>query len=156
MKAYIEKLIAGQDLKDAEMEQAFDRIMSGSAHDTQIGAFLVVLRAKGETPSEIASAVRSMWDKAVKVNVNFDVVDTCGTGGTMHSPSISPRPRHSSWRVLDTKWPNTGTAPSARHPAAPTASRPSAFPSTSVLRKQGKPCGRKTSPSSLPQAITPA
>jgi anthranilate phosphoribosyltransferase len=81
MKAYIEKLIAGQDLKDAEMEQAFDRIMSGSAHDTQIGAFLVALRAKGETPSEIASAVRSMWDKAVKVNVNFDVVDTCGTGG---------------------------------------------------------------------------
>jgi anthranilate phosphoribosyltransferase len=81
MKDFIEKLLSRQDLSDQEMETAFDAIMSGRANDIQIGAFLVALRAKGEKPSEIASAARIMRDKALKVPVDFDVVDTCGTGG---------------------------------------------------------------------------
>lgn len=81
MKDFIEKLIAGKDLSDDEMGKAFDMIMSGQANDIQIGGFLVALRAKGEKPSEIASAARIMRDKALKVAVDFDVVDTCGTGG---------------------------------------------------------------------------
>jgi len=81
MKYFIEKLISRQDLSDDEMGSAFDKIMSGGANDTLIGAFLVALRAKGEKPSEIASAARIMREKALKVDVDFDVVDTCGTGG---------------------------------------------------------------------------
>ena len=56
MKNFIEALISRQDLSDAEMETAFDAIMSGRANDVQIASFLVALRAKGEKPSEIASA----------------------------------------------------------------------------------------------------
>lgn len=81
MKGFIEKLISHEDLSDREMETAFDAIMSGRAGDIQIGAFLVALRSKGETPPEIASAARIMRDKAVRVDVDFDVMDTCGTGG---------------------------------------------------------------------------
>jgi anthranilate phosphoribosyltransferase len=81
MKDFVEKLINREDLEDSEMEKAFDMIMSGQVNDTLIGAFLVALRAKGEKPSEIASAARIMRDKALRVNVDFDVVDTCGTGG---------------------------------------------------------------------------
>jgi anthranilate phosphoribosyltransferase len=81
MKGYIEKLIAGQDLSATEMEQAFEKIMSGQVPDVQIGAFLVALRAKGETPDEIAAAARIMRAKALHVEVGCDVVDTCGTGG---------------------------------------------------------------------------
>ncbi|MCK9265069.1 MAG: anthranilate phosphoribosyltransferase [Deltaproteobacteria bacterium] len=81
MKEFIEKLIAGQDLSDQEMGTAFEAIMSGQANDIQVGAFLVALRAKGERPSEIASAARIMRGKALRVPVDFDVVDTCGTGG---------------------------------------------------------------------------
>jgi anthranilate phosphoribosyltransferase len=81
MKDFIEKLLNREDLSDAEMEKAFDMIMSGQVNDTLIGAFLIALRAKGEKPSEIASAARIMRDKALRVNVDFDVVDTCGTGG---------------------------------------------------------------------------
>ncbi|HNY64297.1 MAG TPA: anthranilate phosphoribosyltransferase [Deltaproteobacteria bacterium] len=81
MRDFIEKLLTGADLTDAEMEKAFDMIMSGMASDIHISAFLVALRAKGETPSEIASAARIMREKALKVSVDFDVVDTCGTGG---------------------------------------------------------------------------
>ncbi|MBN2298678.1 MAG: anthranilate phosphoribosyltransferase [Deltaproteobacteria bacterium] len=81
MKDFIEKLILGKDLTDDEMEKAFDAIMSGQVNDMQIGAFLIALRAKGERPSEIASAARIMREKSVKVSVEFDVLDTCGTGG---------------------------------------------------------------------------
>ncbi len=81
MKDFIEKLISRRDLSEGEMETAFEAIMSGRAGDVQIGAFLVALRAKGETPLEIAAAARIMREKAVRVPVDFDVVDTCGTGG---------------------------------------------------------------------------
>ncbi len=81
MKEFIEKLIITEDLQDDEMEEAFDAIMSGQVNDTQIGAFLIALRAKGEKPSEIASAARIMRDKAVRLDVDFEVMDTCGTGG---------------------------------------------------------------------------
>lgn len=85
MKTYIEKLIGGRDLSETEMESAFDSIMSGQAPDIQIAAFLVALRAKGESPSEIAGAARIMRRKAVRVEVDGDVVDTCGTGGDNQS-----------------------------------------------------------------------
>jgi anthranilate phosphoribosyltransferase len=81
MKNVIEKLISREDLEYREMQDAFDAIMSGQVNDTQIGAFLIALRAKGEKPEEIACAARIMRDKALKVDVGFDVMDTCGTGG---------------------------------------------------------------------------
>jgi anthranilate phosphoribosyltransferase len=82
MKEVIEKLIAGQHLSEEEMEDAFDRIMSGKANDVQIGVFLAALRTKGETPGEIESAARVMRRKAIPVETGCDpLVDTCGTGG---------------------------------------------------------------------------
>ncbi len=82
MKAYFEKVIAGQHLNPAEMEQAFDLIMSGQANDVQIGGFLTALRIKGETPEEIETAARVMRKKALPVDTGCPVVvDTCGTGG---------------------------------------------------------------------------
>lgn len=82
MKGIIEKLIAGQHLSAAEMEQAFDRIMSGQINDVQIGGFLTALRIKGETPEEIETAARVMRKRALEVKTGYDtVVDTCGTGG---------------------------------------------------------------------------
>ena len=81
MKYLIERLISGSDLRDTEVEQAFEEIMSGKASDVQIGAFLTALRAKGEKPPEIASAASVMRSKALNIDLGFDVVDTCGTGG---------------------------------------------------------------------------
>jgi anthranilate phosphoribosyltransferase len=82
MKEVIEKLIAGQHLSEAEMEDSFEAIMSGQANDVQIGVFLAALRAKGETPSEIESAARVMRRKAIHVEILCEpLVDTCGTGG---------------------------------------------------------------------------
>lgn len=83
IKESISKIIAGQDLSEAEMVQVMEEIMTGAATPAQIGAFLVSLRIKGETVDEITGAARVMREKAVLIDTpkGQSVVDTCGTGG---------------------------------------------------------------------------
>ena len=79
----IARLIAREDLTDAEMTSVMHTIMSGHATPAQIGGLLVGLRMKGETVTEIAAAARVMRELATPVPVADTryLVDTCGTGG---------------------------------------------------------------------------
>jgi len=82
LKAVIQKLVHNEDLSFDEAHDALDVIMHGEATEAQIGAFLVSLRMKGETPTEIGGLARAMRDNAVQIQTDQeDVVDTCGTGG---------------------------------------------------------------------------
>jgi anthranilate phosphoribosyltransferase len=81
VKPALASLVEGRDLSDAEMSAAMAVLMDGEATPAQAGAFLAGLRAKGETPVEIAAAVRVLRDRAVRLPVTGDVIDTCGTGG---------------------------------------------------------------------------
>ena len=56
-------------------------MMSGKVKEKIIHDFLTFSSAKGETSNEIAGGVYILRDKATKVNVPDDTVDTCGTGG---------------------------------------------------------------------------
>ena len=82
IKTAIRKIIARESLSEKEMRSVFGAIMSGRATPAQIGAFITVLRMKGETVDEIAGAVRVMREKALKVKAGGTVLDTCGTGGS--------------------------------------------------------------------------
>ena len=69
-----------------EVEQAeavMQQIMNGEATESQIGAYLMALRMKGETTDEITGSARAMRNAAHKVptTVDEDLLDTCGTGG---------------------------------------------------------------------------
>ncbi|HKA91605.1 MAG TPA: anthranilate phosphoribosyltransferase [Haliangiales bacterium] len=83
LKQAIERVMARRDLGADEIAEAFGRIMDGEATPAQIGALLVALRMKGETPEEIAGAARAMRARAVPVRCPEPerAVDTCGTGG---------------------------------------------------------------------------
>jgi len=81
MKAILNKLLGHRDLSMDEARGVMDRIMSGEFADAQIAGFLVALRAKGETASEIAGFAQAMRDKMIKVPVTVDAIDMCGTGG---------------------------------------------------------------------------
>lgn len=87
----LETLLAGQDLKPRDMHKIMRTIMTGGATPAQIGAFLIALRAKGETVEEVAAAAEVLRDMAVKVEVaGAHVIDTCGTGGDgAHTFNIS-------------------------------------------------------------------
>ncbi|MGD8697770.1 MAG: anthranilate phosphoribosyltransferase [Gemmatimonadales bacterium] len=79
----IRKLASRQDLSAEETEAAFTVVMEGHASDVQKSALLIGLRAKGETPHEVAGGVRALRKAMVAVRVPEPdaVVDTCGTGG---------------------------------------------------------------------------
>jgi len=58
-------------------------MMSGTATEADIAAFLVALKMKGESPEEIAAMAKVMREYAVKIRPEVDgvLVDMCGTGG---------------------------------------------------------------------------
>lgn len=75
------RLLAGENLDRADTEWVMDRVMSGESSDVQLAAFTIALRAKGETPDEVAGLVSAMLAHAVRVEVPGRAVDIVGTGG---------------------------------------------------------------------------
>jgi anthranilate phosphoribosyltransferase len=81
LKSLLALVAQGRSLSERESEAAFDIIMSGDATPSQMGAFLMALRVRGETVDEIAGAARIMRAKAIAIDAPPGTIDTCGTGG---------------------------------------------------------------------------
>ena len=81
IKGALSKIASRQDLTGEEMRTVMTIIMSGEATPSQIGAFLMGLRVKGESVGEIAAAVSILREKMVPVEAPEDAVDIVGTGG---------------------------------------------------------------------------
>src|SRR5881396_1797121 len=65
-------------------------IMEGNASETQIAAFLIALRTKGETVDELAGLAATMRDLATPVRCDRDdLLDTAGTGGGRTTFNVS-------------------------------------------------------------------
>jgi len=77
----LSRLAAREPLTAEEAAEAMRVIMAGEATPGQIGAFLMGLRAKGETADEIEGLVRTMLAFATPVRPPRPVVDVVGTGG---------------------------------------------------------------------------
>ena len=80
-RALIGKVATGATLTQEEAAHAFDKMMSGEATPSQMGAFLMALRVRGETVDEIAGAVSVMRAKMTTVDAPADAIDVVGTGG---------------------------------------------------------------------------
>jgi anthranilate phosphoribosyltransferase len=87
----LERLLAGESLSAATTEECFTALMAGEWSEPEQAAFLVALRAKGETAAEVAAAARVLRAFAVPVLTSrAPLVDTCGTGGDgAHTLNIS-------------------------------------------------------------------
>ena len=81
IKEAIRMIIEGHSLTIEQAEEVMGEIMNGEATPAQFGAFVTALRLKGETVDEIVGMAKTMRAKAIHVNINEPVVDTCGTGG---------------------------------------------------------------------------
>ena len=80
-KALIAKAATGASLTREEAARGFDRMMSGEATPSQMGALLMALRVRGETVDEITGAVTVMREKMLRVSAPPDAIDVVGTGG---------------------------------------------------------------------------
>src|SRR5512132_3270379 len=87
----LQRVLDGHDLSRDESRDVMHQIMEGAATPAQIGGFLVALRAKGETPDEIAGCAEAMRAHVLAVKPRRDdLVDTAGTGGDgAHTINIS-------------------------------------------------------------------
>ncbi|MBI2870482.1 MAG: anthranilate phosphoribosyltransferase [Candidatus Omnitrophica bacterium] len=78
----IRRVLQGKDLTEREAKAVMDEIMTGRATPAQIAGWLVALKMKGETVSELVGCARVMRElvRAPRLD-GRDLVDTCGTGG---------------------------------------------------------------------------
>jgi anthranilate phosphoribosyltransferase len=79
--AILSALSHRESLDNEQASAAMSAIMSGDATPSQIGAFLMALRTKGETVEEMEGFARTMLSFALPVRAPEPVIDTCGTGG---------------------------------------------------------------------------
>ena len=77
----LERLESNIDLSKTEATWAMDQIMGGEAAEDDMAAFLVALRAKGETLEEISGFVDVMLANALPMPISNDAIDIVGTGG---------------------------------------------------------------------------
>jgi len=77
----IAKLVRRESLTEDEAAATFEEIMLGDATPVQIAGLLVALRMKGESTDEITGFARTARAMATPIQVDGDLLDTCGTGG---------------------------------------------------------------------------
>ena len=81
MSDIIDNLKKGQNLSFEASKTLFKELMEGKFNDNAIIEILDSLLMKGETKDEIAGGIYVLREKAKKVKVDQQTIDTCGTGG---------------------------------------------------------------------------
>jgi anthranilate phosphoribosyltransferase len=86
----IDAVCRGDHLTADHASTVLAEIMGGRSSEVQTGAFLIGLRAKGETVPELVGLARTMRALATPVEVEGEgLVDTAGTGGGPSTINIS-------------------------------------------------------------------
>ncbi len=81
---------SGRALTRPEMRAATEHLLSGGLADDEAAAFLLALKARGETVEEIIAAAEARRARALRVEAPEGAIDTCGTGGDgAHTYNIS-------------------------------------------------------------------
>ena len=79
---YLHRVTAGSDLSSEEAHRAMGVLLEGQAGEAEIAGFLIALKMKGETATELAGFARAMRDRMIVVDAGLlNLIDTCGTGG---------------------------------------------------------------------------
>lgn len=95
MRDILEHLLLKGPLDEAEAGRAFSLILSGEANESQVGAMLALVAARGPTLDEIVGGARVMRAHVTPVPIGAAdpireaLIDTCGTGGTPKTFNVS-------------------------------------------------------------------
>ncbi len=77
-------ITSGVDLNERQARAAMSEILNGRATAAQIAGFIIALRVKGESVNELVGLARGMVDSAQLLELDVDVIDIVGTGGSVH------------------------------------------------------------------------
>jgi anthranilate phosphoribosyltransferase len=82
IKQYLEKVIEKENLTFDESYTIMNEVMTGNVNNSLLAGFLVALKAKGETPAEVAGFAKAMRNNCIKIECDDEnAIDVCGTGG---------------------------------------------------------------------------
>lgn len=81
IKEAIQEVVTGKNLTFEEAEAVMDEIMSGTASQIQMSAYLTALSLKGETIEEITASAAGMRKHCIRLLHDMDVLEIVGTGG---------------------------------------------------------------------------
>jgi anthranilate phosphoribosyltransferase len=91
--AMVVRLIRGEDLTREEARDCWRQICDEEQPDLQQGAFIAALKAKPETPEEVAGTFEALYEHdttKVAVDTPEPLIDNCGTGAdTLKTLNIS-------------------------------------------------------------------
>ena len=83
--ALLAQILDRVDLSSAQAEAAITQILNGDATPSQMTAFIVAMRAKGETTIELEGMLHAVRSAGMKVALSDDIaaraIDIVGTGG---------------------------------------------------------------------------
>ncbi len=80
--AVLEQLCRGESIDSGETHAIFTALVQGEVSDIELCALLVAMKAKGESPDEIAGAARALRSAALPFEQpGYAYADSCGTGG---------------------------------------------------------------------------
>jgi anthranilate phosphoribosyltransferase len=79
--ATLNALVGRRDLSGEEMTALVEGLLAGSCGPAETEALLVAFNAKGETAEELAAAASVLRRRCRRLDLDGDLLDTCGTGG---------------------------------------------------------------------------
>ena len=89
-ESHISRLQSGLDLETEEIQWCMNEILTGNTDTELIKEFLLALKTKGETSTEVGALVAQMYQHCAPITINERAVDTVGTGGDgAHTINIS-------------------------------------------------------------------
>ena len=81
MREMLEKVLDGGFLSISEAYSLMMDIMDGKVPPSVFGAIMGCMRMRGEREEEIVGFAQAMLDRCIKLELPFELLDTCGTGG---------------------------------------------------------------------------
>ena len=82
LQPLLARLADGATLTEADADAFFAACLRGEPTPAQIAAAVTAMRLRGETVGEITASARAMRAAAARLEHPYQVIDTCGTGGT--------------------------------------------------------------------------
>lgn len=89
-KPLLARLADGAALSEGDADSFFAACLRGEPTPAQVAAAVTAMRMRGETVGEITACARALRRAAVSLKHDYQVIDTCGTGGDgLHTFNIS-------------------------------------------------------------------
>ncbi|WP_242848872.1 anthranilate phosphoribosyltransferase [Syntrophomonas palmitatica] len=78
---YLKCVVGGESLNPEEAYLTARMLLHDNIPEVKAAAFLSAMRTRKERAGELEGFVQALYEEAVKIDSDYELIDTCGTGG---------------------------------------------------------------------------